>query len=124
MIGCSGRTRSDALVVDGNKPEAVGEVLAAVVGVDQLAGGQLGRRYVVTHTYAHAVQRQTAVGDVACDLEAQGVVDGVAGFVVGGRVVGIGEDDVGRCDGKAAALRPENAAAVGGGGRVVLGGDG
>ncbi len=124
VIGGRGGARGDALVVDRDEPEAVGEVLAAVVGVDQLAGGELGCRHVVAHADGHAVEGEAAVGDVAGDLEAQGVVDGVAGFVVGGRVVGVGEDDVGRRDGDAAALGPEDAAAVGGGGRVVLGRDG
>ena len=124
MIGCCGRNCSDALVVDGNKPEAVGEVLAAVVGVNQLAGREVCGAHEVTHIEGDAVEGQAAVADVAGDLEAQGVVDGVAGFVVGGRVIGVGEDDVGRCDGDATALGPEDAAAIGGGGCVVLGRDG
>jgi hypothetical protein len=73
----------------GNQPEAVGEVLAAVVGVYELAGGEFGGRHVVAHADARAVELEAAVGDVAGDLEAQRVVDGVAGFVVGGRVVGV-----------------------------------
>ena len=100
--------------------EAVAIVFAAVVGIDQLARRQVrrGDDGRAGH-HVHAVELERAMRHGAGNEEAQGLVGRVAGFVVGRRVVGIGQGDVAGRKGEAGAFRDQLARGRGDGGVVL-----
>ena len=91
-----GRCRpGDTGIIQRHQLEAVAVIFGVVVLIYQLAGSQVGsRHHGNAWHYQNAIQLQRAMRHIAGDPETEPLIDGIAGFIVGGRIVGIGQHDM------------------------------
>ena len=83
LIGRSDQTAGNSSAVDGLEFKGVAGGFAAVMGIDQLACGQFrrGDHSGVGH-HIHSIEFERAVSHGGGDDEAQGLIHGIAGFIV------------------------------------------
>ncbi len=96
LVGGGDRSAAHPGAVERHEFDLVGVMLAIVVQINQLAGGQLSAGDDVADVHRNAIQCQAAVRWQLGDPEAQRLVDGVAGFrrQVGNRVVGVAQSNI------------------------------
>ena len=83
MVGRSNQAAGNRSAVDGFEVEGVAGGFAAVVGVNQLARSQIRRGdYRDVGHHIHPIELEGAVSHGGGDDKAQGLIHGIAGFIV------------------------------------------
>ena len=106
--------RHDTCIIQRHQLEAVAVVLGVVVLINQLAGSQVGGRHDGdARHHQNAIQFQRAIRHISGDPETQRLITGIAGFIVGRRVVGIGQHNMAGGNGETPPLNDKLRAGCG-----------